>query len=523
MKQTWVFLIIAATLVAVMNVVEGQGKEKGYNIQENEQQGVFYYHFSSEQYKSNAQGHGQHSKTVVFDENHWYSEYAYLNDASYNYIYYNGGDHYGRCEHVGDHHNCFVLSGGKKQAEVVPVIPDDATYVNCPVIRDPILGGSKRKLTKCYYTHLKLPDTENNMHELDYWVEFGTNYPVRTMDKVTDKYGSVKYTMTDYCTFETIAQNDKAKLSPIAGVKVYDFRNGKEGLFTESEAQTVCNGYKRSKEMSIIKPFSLLQNHTKRHPDFVYGFVGPSMGPAPVYTMTARDTIPESFDARVKWPKCNVIKEIKNQGGCGSCWSMASSSVLADRMCIYTDGSVDVSLSPQFMVNCYPNQNGCDGGFGESVWKDLMEIGTVPESCLPFEQSGKTCTGRCGDGMPMPKAAKTKNLYSPWGNTDKARVEAIQREIMEHGPVSASFHVFDDWEEQKKWPKPVYHRSESAVLKGGHSVRIIGWGTENGEDYWLIANSHGTDFRENGFFKMRRGINECNIEETVVAGEPLIE
>ena len=54
-------------------------------------------------------------------------------------------------------------------------------------------------------------------------------------------------------------------------------------------------------------------------------------------------------------------------------------------------------------------------------------------------------------------------------------------------------------------------------------MRIIGWGTENGVDYWLIANSHGTDFREGGFFKMRRGINECNIEETVIAGEPLIE
>ena len=94
---------------------------------------------------------------------------------------------------------------------------------------------------------------------------------------------------------------------------------------------------------------------------------------------------------------------------------------------------------------------------------------------------------------------------------------------MEHGPVSASFWTFSDWGDYQNWPSPVYHRSKTAVFSGGHAVLIIGWGTENGEDYWLIANSWGTSFREGGYFKMRRGINECNIEEGVIAGEPLIE
>lgn len=255
-----------------------------------------------------------------------------------------------------------------------------------------------------------------------------------------------------------------------------------------------------------------------------FGFVGPSMGPAPVHTMSTRDAIPESFDAREQWPKCSVIKEIKDQNYCGNCWAMASSSTLADRMCISTNGAIDVSLSPQFMVNCLANQSGCQGGDAKNpTWRDLIDIGTVPESCLPFHGKDETCTGRCGDGTQMPKYTKAKNLYSPWGETDKARVEAIQREIMEHGSVYASFWVFSDWQKHKTWQKPIYHRSMTATLKGGHAVRIIGWGTENGEDYWLIANSHGTDFREGGFYKMRRGINECNIEETVIAGEPLIE
>jgi len=47
-------------------------------------------------------------------------------------------------------------------------------------------------------------------------------------------------------------------------------------------------------------------------------------------------------------------------------------------------------------------------------------------------------------------------------------------------------------------------------------VRIVGWGNDNGVDYWLVANSWGDDWAMDGFFKIRRGINECNIENTVV-------
>lgn len=470
--------------------------------------------YTSEQYISDVQGHGSHSREVVFDNDHLYSESAYLNDISYAYSYYNGGDHIGSCQHVGDHNNCFVHSGTSQGTLTVNI--QNAQSVPCPVIEDPILGGPKRKLQLCHYYQKDLSSTK----KAEYWIEYGTHYPVRTVYKTKELFQNPSYQIIDYCTFEETVPNDRSKLSPIPGVKVYDFRIGKEGIFSESENQV---------------PMSLQSkgNHTKKD-GFVsdgmetmigkhFGFVGPSMGPAPVHTISTRDAIPESFDAREKWSKCSVIKEIKNQGGCGSCWAMASSSALADRVCIYTHGATDVSLSPQFMVNCLPNQCGCHGGRDEPMWKDLMDIGTVPESCLPFHQKDDICTGRCDDGRQIPKYTKAKNIYSPWGETDKKRVEAIQREIMEHGSVTASFFVFSDWVLHWFWPNPVYHRSSTAKLLSGHAVRIIGWGREKGEDYWLIANSHGTNFREGGFFKMRRGINECNIEETVIAGEPLID
>lgn len=59
--------------------------------------------------------------------------------------------------------------------------------------------------------------------------------------------------------------------------------------------------------------------------------------------------------------------------------------------------------------------------------------------------------------------------------------------------------------------------------KGGHAVKIIGWGVEDNVPYWLVANSWNTDWAENGYFRILRGKNECGIEESVVAGAPKVE
>jgi len=53
---------------------------------------------------------------------------------------------------------------------------------------------------------------------------------------------------------------------------------------------------------------------------------------------------------------------------------------------------------------------------------------------------------------------------------------------------------------------------------GGHGIKILGWGTESGTDFWLVANSWNNDWGLNGFFKIRRGTDECGIEDEIVAG-----
>jgi len=68
----------------------------------------------------------------------------------------------------------------------------------------------------------------------------------------------------------------------------------------------------------------------------------------------------------------------------------------------------------------------------------------------------------------------------------------------------------------------VYHHTTGSAL-GGHAIKILGWGTENGTDYWLVANSWNEDWGDKGFFKIKRGTNECGIEGSIVAGLPIIK
>jgi len=64
-------------------------------------------------------------------------------------------------------------------------------------------------------------------------------------------------------------------------------------------------------------------------------------------------------------------------------------------------------------------------------------------------------------------------------------------------------------------------KTENATYLGGHAVKLIGWGEENGVPYWLMVNSWNEDWGDMGFFKIRRGTNECGVDNSTTAGVPV--
>merc|ERR1712107_218495 len=93
-------------------------------------------------------------------------------------------------------------------------------------------------------------------------------------------------------------------------------------------------------------------------------------------------------------------------------------------------------------------------------------------------------------------------------------VQGIQQDMMQYGSVTGAFTVYEDF---PTYTSGVYHHVSGSEL-GGHAIKIFGWGTEDGEDYWLVANSWNDQWGDHGTFKIRRGVNECGIEGQVSAG-----
>jgi len=85
---------------------------------------------------------------------------------------------------------------------------------------------------------------------------------------------------------------------------------------------------------------------------------------------------------------------------------------------------------------------------------------------------------------------------------------------MTNGPVEVLFFVYDDF---RTYKSGVYKHTGGG-LGGGHAVKMLGWGVENGEPYWLCANSWGYEWGDGGFFKILRGVNECDIEHEITFG-----
>uniref|UniRef100_A0A2I9LNU9 Cathepsin B n=1 Tax=Centruroides hentzi TaxID=88313 RepID=A0A2I9LNU9_9SCOR len=248
--------------------------------------------------------------------------------------------------------------------------------------------------------------------------------------------------------------------------------------------------------------------------------------------------IPKSFDSRKKWPYCKSISLIRDQGSCGSCWAFGAVEAMSDRICIESRGKQQVELSAEDLVSCCMScGSGCDGGIPSAAWEYWVSDGIVTgglydsnEGCQPYQipSCEHHTTGPrppCSGDDPTPQCVHAcRRGYNVSYNEDKHYgktsytisndVKQIQTEIMKNGPVEADFSVYADFISYKSG---VYQHHSGEML-GGHAIRILGWGVENGVPYWLVANSWNTDWGDKGYFKILRGQDECGIESDINAG-----
>jgi len=262
------------------------------------------------------------------------------------------------------------------------------------------------------------------------------------------------------------------------------------------------------------------------------------------YHETSGLVIPEQFDGREKWPYCESLREIRDQGSCGSCWAFAATEAMTDRLCVATQGKSKFRFSADNLVACCGILSlcgfGCNGGFPSSAWRYWVSHGIVSggpydsnQGCQPYEiapcmhhvpgprpnctmQKTPKCVKQCESSYSTPYGQDLH--YGSKSYSISRNVEQIQTEIMKNGPVEAAITVYDDF---LLYKSGVYHHVHGLRL-GGHAVKILGWGVENETPYWLLANSWNEDWGDHGFFKVLRGSNEIGVESGIVAGLPKV-
>ncbi|CAG9762592.1 unnamed protein product [Ceutorhynchus assimilis] len=208
--------------------------------------------------------------------------------------------------------------------------------------------------------------------------------------------------------------------------------------------------------------------------------------------------VPDSVD----WRQQGQVTPIKDQGNCGSCWAFSITGTTEGAY--YRKNGKLVSLSEQQLVDCATDVNdGCQGGFMTETLPYVEQYGLQSEETYPYVAQDNACSYN---------ASKVVTKISSYVVLPVEDENALLEAVATVGPVSVAIDAYYI----DSYGSGVFEDADCSPDFLNHGVVIVGYGTENGKDYWLVKNSWGTGWGEEGYMKMARGINMCGISEETV-------
>lgn len=255
------------------------------------------------------------------------------------------------------------------------------------------------------------------------------------------------------------------------------------GDLTSQEVKELLNGYKTRKSIAGSK-------------EKASTFLAPS-----------NLKVPDSVD----WRKEGYVTAVKNQGHCGSCWAFSTTGALEGQHFRKT-GKL-VSLSEQNLVDCSSafGNNGCLGGLMDNAFRYIKSNdGVDTENSYPYQAKVSTCHFNVTD------VGATDTGYMDITSGDESALQAASASV---DPISVAIDASQS--SFQFYHSGVYDDPACSSTQLDHGVLVVGYGNENGQDYWLIKNSWGPLWGEEGFIKIARNQNnKCGV--ATAASYPLV-
>lgn len=221
------------------------------------------------------------------------------------------------------------------------------------------------------------------------------------------------------------------------------------------------------------------------------------------YAFRVGDELPESVD----WRSAGAVAPVKDQGSCGSCWAFSTIAAVEGINQIVT-GEL-ITLSEQELVDCDRSYNaGCNGGLMDYAFEFIIKNGGIDsESDYPYKAVDSECS----------LSGISNKVVTIDGYEDVPMFnELALKKAVAHQPVSVAIEA--GGRALQLYQSGVFTGECGTALD--HGVAVVGYGTENGADYWIVRNSWGSSWGENGYIKMERNLVKSFAGKCGIAMQP---